>query len=131
MTEHATQTAIVRRTVLTLSELPPSANNLHRHFERGGKIIRVKTSRYARWRKDAAWELAAQRPLKFDGPYRLEIAVQRDWGTKRARDIDNIIKPVSDALVAAGVIHDDSLAESVFAEWRDDCDGLWISLEAA
>ncbi len=45
MTEHATQTAIVRRTVLTLSELPPSANNLHRHFERGGKIIRVKTSR--------------------------------------------------------------------------------------
>lgn len=37
--------------------------------------------------------------------------------------IDNIIKPVSDALVAAGVVSDDSLAEEVRAKWADNLGG--------
>jgi Holliday junction resolvase RusA-like endonuclease len=93
------------------------------HFIQDGKVRSVKAKGYAEWKKATAWEIAGARPGKIDGPYRLSIAVQRDWRSKRARDIDNIIKPVSDALVAAGVVTDDSLAESVSAKWADNLGG--------
>lgn len=107
-----------------LSDMPPSTNGLRMHFvDAGGKLRSSKTKRYAAWREAAVWEIAAARPGKIIGPYRLSIAAQRDWRSKRARDIDNIIKPVSDALVAAGVVYDDSLAEEVSAKWADDLGG--------
>lgn len=108
---------------LTLSEMPPSTNGLRKSFVQDGKVMSAKTSTYTSWRKAALWEIAAQRAGKVDGPYSLAIAVQRNWRTKRARDIDNIIKPVSDALVKAGIVTDDSLAESVSAKWADDLGG--------
>lgn len=112
---------------VVFSDMPPSTNGLRMHFVDGaGKMRSAKTKRYADWRKAAGWEIAAARPGKIKGPYSLSIAVQRDWRTKRARDIDNIIKPISDALVAAGVITDDSLAESVSAKWVDDLDGAAV-----
>lgn len=108
---------------IEISEMPPSANAMRSHFIVGGKVQSVKSKPYAAWKKAAAWEIAAARPGKIDGPYRLYIAVQRDWRTKRARDIDNTIKPVSDALVAAGIVTDDSLAEEVSAMWADNLNG--------
>lgn len=108
---------------IELSEMPPSANSMRAHFIAGGKVRSVKSKNYAEWKKSAAWEIASARPGKMSGPYRLSIAVQRNWRSKRARDIDNLIKPVSDALVAAGVVSDDSLAESVSAKWADDLGG--------
>ena len=93
------------------------------HFIAAGKVVSVKSKPYAAWKKAAAWEIAAARPGTIAGPYRLSIAVQRDWRSKRARDIDNMIKPVSDALVAAGVVSDDSLCESVSAKWADELGG--------
>ncbi len=108
---------------ITLSEMPPSANGMRSHFIADGKVRSVKSKAYAQWKRAAAWEIAAQHPTKLQGPYRLTIAAQRDWRSKRARDIDNIIKPVSDALVAAGVVVDDSLAEKVSAEWSDNLGG--------
>ncbi len=107
---------------ISLTDMPPSANGMRSHFIRDGKVQSVKSKTYASWKKAAAWEIAAARAGRVDGPYRLSIAAQRNWRAKRARDIDNIIKPVSDALVAAGVLADDSLAESVFAAWADDLD---------
>lgn len=109
-----------------IKDMPPSANAMRSHFIAGGKVQSVKSKAYASWKKTAAWEIAAARPGKVDGPYRLSIAVQRDWRSKRARDIDNVIKPVSDALVDAGVVSDDSLAESVSAKWADDLGGLAV-----
>lgn len=112
---------------VTISDMPPSTNGLRSHFVDGaGKLRSAKTKRYAEWRKAVAWEIAAARPGKIDGPYTLSLAVQRNWRSKRARDIDNIIKPVSDALVAAGIITDDSLAERVSAQWADDLNGLAV-----
>jgi Holliday junction resolvase RusA-like endonuclease len=108
---------------VNFSEMPPSANAMRSHFIAGGKVQSVKSRAYAAWKKAAAWEIAAFRQGKVTGPYRLYIAVQRDWRSKRARDIDNIIKPVSDALVAAGIVTDDSLAEEVNAKWADNLDG--------
>jgi len=106
-----------------ISEMPPSANAMRSHFIAGGKVQSVKSKTYAAWKKATAWEIAAARPGKITGPYRLYIAVQRDWRSKRARDIDNTIKPVSDALVAAGIVSDDSLAEEVSAKWADYLNG--------
>jgi Holliday junction resolvase RusA-like endonuclease len=110
---------------ITISEMPPSANGMRNHFidSDTGKVRSTKSRPYAKWKSSTAWEIAAARPGKIDGPYSLSLAVQRDWRSKRARDIDNIIKPVSDALVAAGVISDDSLAERVSAQWADDLSG--------
>jgi len=108
---------------VSISEMPPSANAMRAHFIAAGKVVSVKSKPYAAWKKAAAWEIAAARPGTIAGPYRLSIAVQRDWRSKRARDIDNMIKPVSDALVAAGVVSDDSLCESVSAKWADELGG--------
>jgi Holliday junction resolvase RusA-like endonuclease len=108
---------------IAISEMPPSANGMRSHFIADGKVRSVKSKTYAAWKKAAAWEIAASRPGKITGPYRLYIAVQRDWRSKRAADIDNKIKPVSDALVAAGIVTDDSLAEEVNAKWADNLGG--------
>lgn len=108
---------------ITIRDMPPSANAMRSSFIVGGKVHSSKSKAYAAWKEAAAWEITAARPGRIDGPYRLSIAVQRDWRSKRARDIDNTIKPISDALVAAGVISDDSLAESVSAKWADDLGG--------
>lgn len=111
------------KATITLSDMPPSANSLRKTFVLNGKPVSVKSDTYASWRQAALWEIAAQRPGILSGPYTLLISAQRHWRSKRARDIDNIIKPISDALVKAGVVSDDSLAESVSAKWVDDLGG--------
>lgn len=111
---------------VTLTDMPPSANAMRSSFIKGGKVVSVKSKPYAAWKAAAAWEIASADKGKVTGPYRLYIAAQRDWRSKRARDIDNIIKPVSDALVASGLIKDDSLAEEVSAKWADNLDGFAI-----
>lgn len=111
---------------VTIETMPPSANGMRKSFLKGGKIISVKSDDYAAWKKRAVDEIAAQGTGRIDGPYTLSIAAQRHWRSKRARDIDNIIKPISDALVAAGIVKDDSLAESVSAKWADNLDGCAV-----
>lgn len=114
-----------------ISTVPPSANRMRKHFIRDGKVRSVKDDAYKAWKESAAWELRSQFKQKIIGPYRLHIHVQRDWGPKRARDIDNTIKPVSDAVVAAGLVEDDSLCEAVSAKWSDDVEGVLVILETA
>lgn len=116
---------------ISLRDLPPSTNSLRKSFIKEGKIVSVKTKGYEAWRKAAVWEIAAQRAGKIEGPYRLKVMVQRNWKSKRARDIDNLLKPISDALVKAGTVPDDSLAESVYAEWSDEIEGVRVEVEAA
>lgn len=108
---------------IELTDMPPSANSLRKSFVRDGKVVSAKTDAYSAWREAAVWEIAGQRAGRIDGPYSLSIAAQRNWRSKRARDIDNVIKPVSDALVKAGIVKDDSLAERVTAQWADDLGG--------
>lgn len=119
----STNTAAGQAIRIAITDMPPSANGMRAHFIADGKVRSVKSKPYAAWKAAAAWEIAAARPGRIDGPYRLFIAVQRDWRSKRATDLDNRIKPVSDALVAAGVVTDDSLAEEVSAKWADDLGG--------
>jgi crossover junction endodeoxyribonuclease RusA len=99
-------------TTLTLP-YPPSANRLWRNVK--GKTL--KSGHYRLWLTEAGWSVREQRPKSIPGAYRLTISAVRP--DNRARDIDNLIKPISDLLKAAGVIEDDSLAKSVFAIWAD------------
>lgn len=124
---------VVSSARIIITDMPPSANGLRKSFIKDGKVVSVKSDGYANWRKGAVAEIVSQAVGKVDGPYRLSIVAQRHWRSKRARDIDNIIKPVSDALVKAGVVQDDSLAECVTARWEDDLQGhaAIIDIEAA
>ncbi|MBA9034953.1 RusA family crossover junction endodeoxyribonuclease [Rhizobium leguminosarum] len=114
--------AVVSARIL-ITNMPPSANGLRKSFIKEGKVISVKSDGYSDWRKAAVAEIQSQGAGRVEGPYRLSIVAQRHWRSKRARDIDNIIKPISDALVKAGVVQDDSLAECVTARWADDLQG--------
>lgn len=96
--------------ILTLP-YPPTANNLFLNVEKG----RVKSLSYRAWITAALWELKRQRPQLVRGAYRLTITAVRP--DNRARDIDNLIKPISDTLKKGGVIEDDAKALSVYAAW--------------
>lgn len=99
--------------MITLSlPFPPSANRLWRAF-RGRQI---KSAEYR------AWLLKAQAAIEsaciggsIPGAYHLEIHATRP--DRRARDLDNLIKPLSDSLAAAGLVLNDSKAASIFAAW--------------
>lgn len=106
---------------------PPSANRLWRNV--GGKTL--KSAAYRHWLARAAQAIWEQRPVSVIGPYRLTmIAIRPD---RRARDIDNLLKPVGDALAAGGVVSNDSQAQSVFAGWSTGAvvkgGGIIVSVE--
>ena len=79
-----------------------------------GRVILSK--RYRDWILEAGAAVAAQLPAQAPiQDYRLWIdATPPD---RRARDLDNLIKPTSDLLKRAGVIQDDSLARAIIIHW--------------
>lgn len=91
---------------------PPSVNRTLRAV--GGRVILSK--RYRDWILEAGAAVAAQQPAQAPlKHYRLWIdATPPD---RRARDLDNLIKPTSDLLKRAGVIEDDSKARAIIAMW--------------
>lgn len=90
---------------------PPTANNL---FMNVGKR-RIRTKAYDAWIAEASYWIHIQNAPVVGGPYTLAIIAHRP--DRRARDIDNLIKPISDVLTKTSVISDDSRAEKVSAEW--------------
>jgi len=87
---------------------PPSVNRTLRAVN--GRVILSK--RYRDWILAAGRAVAAQLPTQAPiQDYRLWIdATPPD---RRARDLDNLIKPTSDLLKRAGVIQDDSKARAI------------------
>lgn len=91
---------------------PPSANRLWRNFK--GRSI--KSAEYRDWlNRGQAAIIDACIGGQFSGPYHLEIQATRP--DRRARDIDNLIKPTSDLIATAGLVTNDSNAQSVKASW--------------
>lgn len=108
---------------------PPSANGLWRNVNGTTLIAR----RYRAWRKEAMAVLMIQRPAKIPGAYRMTMIATRP--DNRRRDLSNLLKATEDLLTAAGVIKDDSLAQSILLAWStsapDRNGGVSITLEAA
>jgi crossover junction endodeoxyribonuclease RusA len=96
-----------------LLSYPPTANNL---FVNVGKR-RVPSAKYKSWKDGESWSIKSRMVMQKPvcGPYTIIISAGRP--DKRRRDIDNIIKPISDALVAGGAVSDDSLCQEVTARW--------------
>ncbi|MCA6304111.1 MAG: RusA family crossover junction endodeoxyribonuclease [Phenylobacterium sp.] len=92
---------------------PPSVNRNLRTV--GGRPI--LSAPYRAWRTEAEAAIKAQGAQPIAGRYDLTI-----WATapdKRRRDLDNLIKPISDALVRAGVVVDDSLMRALSIRWTE------------
>lgn len=110
-------------------DLPPSVNNL---FATVGRR-RVKTKKYKTWLANA---VAALVELRNPKEFPVGVVVHVVGKVNAARDLDNLLKPIADAMVAAGVLPDDSLG--YVGQWRirympDDLDpsvDVHVSFEA-
>jgi crossover junction endodeoxyribonuclease RusA len=112
-------------TVTLTLPYPPSANRL---WVRARKGMR-RSDEYVKWLTEAGWTVKSQKPGRVDGAYKLSIhAVRPD---RRARDVDNLIKPTSDLLQHIGVIRDDSDAEMVSARWVTSGQPFTVIVEPA
>lgn len=111
--------------ILLTLPYPPSANRLWVRAKKGMR----KSDEYCAWLNEAAWRIRAQRPGAIDGLYKISVHAARP--DKRRRDLDNILKPIGDALQAAGVIRNDSDCEMLSARWVTDGEGATVILEPA
>lgn len=102
---------------------PPAVNNLFFNVPGRG---RVKSSRYSAWLGEAGWMIAEQKPGRVMGEYEADILAYRP--DKRRRDLDGIIKPLLDCLVAYRVTGDDSLARKITIAWAEGGEGVTVTV---
>jgi crossover junction endodeoxyribonuclease RusA len=85
--------------------------------------------RYERWLNDAGFLAKSQIRGTVHGPYHLTIqAVRPD---RKRRDLDNIIKPISDLLVKIGAVDDDCHCEMLSARWVTSGDAVFVRITPA
>ena len=104
---------------------PPSANRLWRTYR--GRVC--KSREYKDWLVVAGFAARSQGLTEVVGPYKISINATRP--DKRRRDLDNIIKPVSDLMQSIGVIKNDSDCELLTARWLTTGDGVNVRIEPA
>ena len=107
--------------------MPPSANNMWTLKRKGLRL----SPQYEAWLNEAGWLAKAQRAGSVAGRYELRVIIGRRGLKKTRRDLDNLLKPISDLLVNIGTVQDDSLCEYLSAEWEDDAEGVTVKVEAA
>lgn len=104
--------------------LPPSANDMNEYGK--GRVFNSKA--YKNWRYNAGLIVKSQKPAGIVGPYKLTIQAERP---AKRRDLDNILKPISDLLQDAGVIANDCYCEMISARWLTQMDGISVRVERA
>lgn len=82
---------------------PPTVNHYYT-VARGRKILSAKGRAY---KTECCWLMAAERVPKLDSG-KFSITIHAYPPDRRKRDLDNILKPVLDALGEYGAITDDS-----------------------
>jgi Holliday junction resolvase RusA-like endonuclease len=103
---------------------PPSLNRLYRAV-RGRSVKSADGRAYA----SLASGLVMASRVRVTGPFVLSVlAVRPD---KRARDLDNLLKPVLDVLQAGGAIENDSLCQCLMIRWADVSAGISSHSETA
>ncbi len=104
--------------ILLTVPLPPTSN--HRLIPVGGR--QIKSPEYRAWMDQAAWLMRSQLPSKQDPiATNVVVTVGITFPDRRKRDIDNVLKPVNDAMVKSGVLADDSYIKGQIV-YRDDID---------
>ena len=94
--------------------VPPSINNAY--CNRKGRGGRYPSKAHREWKEAAGWTLAAAKPGKVTGPYKL--AIMLPLGLRG--DVSNRIKLAEDLLVTHGITPDDRNAVSVLAHRSED-----------
>lgn len=79
------------------------------------KSGRAQSKRYEQWEKLAAPYAYLTPRANFDVPVRAEYVLHRP--DKRQRDLGNMEKAISDALVKWGILTDDSLIHHLTLRW--------------
>lgn len=92
---------------------PPSSNRLWRAVN-GRNIV---SKPYRAWKAEAHTAIRKQVWGTLDCGYALTLEADRP--DRRRRDLANLEKAVSDALVSANVITDDCNAEQITLRWTD------------
>lgn len=107
------------RAIVLHLPFPPSSNSLWRAVN-GRNILSKK---YRLWRDLAASLLMIQMREKEPIKGRYQMTVRLDRPDRRKRDLSNVgTKAIEDALVMAGIIEDDHLAQRIVVEWTDVID---------
>lgn len=83
----------------------------------GNKRGRHKTARYNTWIAEASLHVRDSHRRNI-GPYQIAICLEAP--DRRARDIGNLEKVLSDFLVMHGVIQDDSKCKKLLMTWGKD-----------
>jgi len=89
----------------------------------------IKSKIYREYMEKNLWIIRQQSTGKIIGKYIISFEASRP--DKRKRDLDNLIKPLSDLLVQAGVVEDDSLCEELSAKWVNNGSGIRILIREA
>lgn len=103
--------------LLSLRELPPPISECYKNVRNHG---RAKTPRYKAWSAAAAYELRSQAKghgLKAPIATPVRVSYRLVRPSARRMDLANREKGLSDALVAAGILADDSLIHELFMYW--------------
>lgn len=105
---------------------PLSTNRLYRAVK-GRSIL---SEDYRAWKREAALMLMAQRAPHLAGPVSVNVALVAP--DKRARDGDNTLKSLFDALKAYGVIEDDSnrIIRKFTVEWMPSGDPCTVTIRS-
>lgn len=93
--------------------MPPSVNRNTRFGKHGA----YSSPAYKAWQKEVGEIFLAAKAKEMKPPYKVKYAVGRP--DKRNRDIDNLIKPLNDALQRAGILTNDSLVQEINIKWCD------------
>lgn len=111
-------------TISVCLSLPPSTNRLWRYVK--GRAI--KSEEYRKWLAYAAQVVSlATRAGVIDGPYALRVEAGMVGAARR--DLDNLLKPLGDCLMAGGAVRDDRHCRRIEAEWRDGVAGVVVTIE--
>ncbi len=84
---------------------PPSLNHIYATRVFKGHSMTYITKAGQDWFQEAGWLLKSQ--MKIREPLAVPLRVSIHLYTARRQDIDNIVKPIFDALTKSGVIEDD------------------------
>ncbi|MGQ3299666.1 RusA family crossover junction endodeoxyribonuclease [Reyranella sp.] len=114
--------AAVRDGRLTLSSPPPSLNNAFVNGKRG----RFKSATYKAWLSLAHGDLRNHPSWHVPGTIRVRIVYSR---AETGADLDNLIKPVLDLLVAAGRISDDRNVAKIEAGFDPAIQGVLVLVD--
>ena len=87
-----------------------------------------RSEQYSTWIDASYLIISAQMRGKEPIEGRFDLVIRAKKPDKRKRDLDNILKALSDILVKCGVIEDDHLCESIHICWTTSGDPCEVEI---